>query len=306
MTRLTSILVLSAIGFVSACSDNPAAPGVDAGTHDSAVDAAHDANSLDATLDATTDAPIAMDSSVDAALDAAVDATVDSSTDDGATADAAADAAADGGADCSDEISALATLLHIAPRACSVTVRLDYETFAVLGYQVFCGNYMGVTDDEARATAEADTMYGADSTQLSDGSSSHGFIYYESPSDFGGASAVNSDNGLTVFGGSIVWDGSGDITYPSSWRPASDLGSGCVPAGGFGSTSGWDLQSGDALDVSDVNAALAVVGATGVPDAIWYGGYVFSSYVLLYPRSVGAFNPATAEWIVVVNGGWLE
>jgi len=28
--------------------------------------------------------------------------------------------------------------------------------------------------------------------------------------------------------------------------------------------------------------------------------------VLRYPRSVGMFDPTTAEWVVIVSGGWLE
>lgn len=39
---------------------------------------------------------------------------------------------------------------------------------------------------------------------------------------------------------------------------------------------------------------------------MWYGGYVFGATVLRYPRTVGAFDPTTAEWIVLLNGGWLE
>lgn len=30
---------------------------------------------------------------------------------------------------------------------------------------------------------------------------------------------------------------------------------------------------------------------------------VHSAVVLLYPRTVGAFDPTTAEWIVLINGG---
>ncbi len=31
-----------------------------------------------------------------------------------------------------------------------------------------------------------------------------------------------------------------------------------------------------------------------------------SSVVLRYPRTVGAFDPNSAEWVVLVSGGWLE
>ena len=55
-----------------------------------------------------------------------------------------------------------------------------------------------------------------------------------------------------------------------------------------------------------MNAAVAVVGQTAVPAAFVTGGYNFDIVVLRYPRSVGEFNPDTAEWIVLWNGGWLE
>jgi len=31
---------------------------------------------------------------------------------------------------------------------------------------------------------------------------------------------------------------------------------------------------------------------------------LFDTVVLLYPRSVGAFNPLTAEWIMILNARW--
>ena len=52
-------------------------------------------------------------------------------------------------------------------------------------------------------------------------------------------------------------------------------------------------------------AAYAVLD-TALPAAFWQWGYVFDIMVLLYPRSVGAFNPTTAEYIVLLNAGYLE
>ncbi|MBK8169878.1 MAG: hypothetical protein IPK60_05995 [Sandaracinaceae bacterium] len=289
-------LCLTLVG--SACSSNTEMPANDAGVDAAPLTDAHISS------DAEFDAP----SSVDAGQDATVGA--DAGEDAFVQVDAGEDASVitDGGAvDCESQTTALAELLSIGGRACTVTVRLDYERFTVLGYQVFCNRYNTPSLAEAQATAESDTTYGADLTSLSGESPADDFVFYQSPGDFGGASVVSHDTGLTVFGGSIIWSGTGEINYPSSWRDAGELGSGCALSGGLGSTPrGWDLQSGDVLDVSDVNAALAVVAATAVPGAIWRGGYVFSSVVLLYPRTVGVLDPSTAEWIVIVNGGWLE
>ena len=62
----------------------------------------------------------------------------------------------------------------------------------------------------------------------------------------------------------------------------------------------------EALEPADIEAALDVVWRTALPAGFAAGGYLFDAVVLRYPRSVGAFDPATAEWIVILNAGWLE
>ncbi len=169
-----------------------------------------------------------------------------------------------------------------------------------------CGAYKATDDGQAAATATGDTGYGTGDTMLNESNSENTYVFYDSPGDFGGASAVSSRNGLTVFGASIIWSGAGDINYPETWRDAGGLASGCLPSGGISSRDGWDLRGGSALPESDVNAAIGTVLATAVPGAYWSVGYVFHGTVLLYPRSVGVFQPETAEWVVLVHGGWLE
>ena len=66
---------------------------------------------------------------------------------------------------------------------------------------------------------------------------------------------------------------------------------------------GSRLVTGDTLDPSLVNAAVA---DTAVPAAFWADGCLFDIVVLRYPRNVGVFDPSSAQWIVVVNGGWLD
>ena len=79
------------------------------------------------------------------------------------------------------------------------------------------------------------------------------------------------------------------------------------PREGLGSIVAALADAGyDVRRVADVDAALAVVWQTALPEGLWQGGYVFDAAVLLYPRTVGAFDPATAEWVALVNSGWLE
>jgi hypothetical protein len=174
--------------------------------------------------------------------------------------------------------------------------------------------YAEITEPEARASAQAETGYGADAEMLNQPDPGDAYVFYESPADFGGVAVVSADTGLTVFGASIVWAGKGDIEFPTSWRDPAELGPGCpgMYRSRLGPGPGYDLcgiNTGPepfTLAESDIEAALDVLHDTGLPDAVWYGGYVFGSVVLCYPRKVGVFDPGSAEWIVLVNGGWLE
>ena len=213
---------------------------------------------------------------------------------------------ADVGSVCSAAAQALADEFYVTPQACAAVVRLDYQTRAILGHQVFCADYASVLEMDARAVAQSDTGYGQNGTGLHPANPEDLFVFYESPGDFGGVAAVSAYHGESVFGGSIVWDGTGDITYPSAWRPAAELAENCTPTGDLGVTHGYDLAQGGPLDQAQVDQVADVIERTALPRAMWAGGYVFNTVVLLYPRTVGVFDPAAAEWVAIVSGGWLE
>jgi hypothetical protein len=191
---------------------------------------------------------------------------------------------------------------------CTTVVRLDYQSLDILGFQLSCGKYTQVDEQTARQSAEADTGYGLAGQALAGTNPQDEYVFWEAPGDFGGASAVNARNGLSVFGGSIVWGGSGEITYPGDWRPASELGPDCIPVTNAlpPPARGFDLADGTELDAAEIDDALSQAWVTALPDGLMQGGYVFDAVVVLYPRSVGAMDPSTAEWIVMVNSGWLE
>lgn len=190
--------------------------------------------------------------------------------------------------------------------ACTVVVRLAYTDKAVLGYAVRCGKYAATTEETARKEAAAATGFGATSPLISGPDPQDEFVFFQAPADIGDVAAVHRRSGLAVFGGSIIGLGKGDISFPKQWRPASELGSGC--SGGItpAPARGYDLRDGKELAAEDVQGALGVVWQTAVPLAMAKANYVFDAMVLLYPRSVFGFDPTTAEWIVLVNGGWLE
>lgn len=189
---------------------------------------------------------------------------------------------------------------------CTTLVRLDYQTLTVKSYHLECAPYAATSESAARATAEADTGYGQGNQLISGANPEDEYVFWEPAGDFGGAGVVNARNGKSVFGGSVVWDGAGQITYPDSFLPAALLGPGCGSLAPKTTARGFDLGSGLALPQGDVDAAVDVVWSTALPDGLWQNSYVFDAMVLLYSPTVGAMDPATAEWLVLVNSGWLD
>lgn len=208
--------------------------------------------------------------------------------------------------DCAGEVEAIRTETGIVG-SCSAVLRLDYETRAILGWQLFCGSYGGVTESDARAQAQTDTGYGASGSMLNPADPDDLFVFYQAPGDFGGAAVVSARTGLSVFGGSIIWMGTGEISYPTAWRPAESLGSDCPAMTRTLIVDEYDLRSGTpSLPSGDADAAMDVLWQTALPEAMMESGYVNDAAVILYPRTMGGFDPTTAEWIVILNGGWLE
>lgn len=319
--RLSTLALSPALFFsvLTACGAQSETPSSGS---DVAIDVVPDTPDDVATDSDTADTDVATDVATDVTVDTVADADLQpDAVDDTDTADdvevdldAAPDSDLDVSADtdigseeCEVAASTLASELYTDLGACTVALRLDHDGLQLLGYQVFCGPYAAVSLDDARTTAQVDTGYGAETVLLSPEDAEDVFVFYLSPGDFGGASVVSARTGLTVFGGSIVWDGAGDIVWPATWRDASELGEGCSSStDAFHTSRGYDLLTGGALDTSSVDAAVAVAADTAISAAFVRGGYLFDTVVLRYPRTVGAFDSTTAEWVVLVNGGWLE
>jgi hypothetical protein len=209
----------------------------------------------------------------------------------------------DGSAACETQIAPIGAEMYTTIGSCTVVVRLEFQSFSPIGWQLVCAPYGLVDEPTARANAQGDTGFGSTANLLSPAPPSDEWVFHIAPSDFGGAAAVSARTGRTVFGGSIVWDGAGDIVYPTEWRAPPTLG--CADQGPIQAT-GYDLENAGPVSPDDVDAALSAVRSTPFPAALWTGGYVFDAVVLRYPRTVGEFNPTTAEWVVLLNGGWLE
>lgn len=202
---------------------------------------------------------------------------------------------------CLEEIEAIARESALA-ESCSAVVRLDFLSRRLLGWQLVCGELADVTEDAARKQAQADTGYGARGRMLNPPDPQDLYVFYLPPGDFGGVGVVSARTGLSLFGGSIVWLGRGDITYPETWRSVAGLGRDCGRHDGAIPVTAHDLVGGAGLETADVEAALDVVRTTALPHALERSGELLDATVLRYPRSVGAFDPGTAEWIVILHG----
>lgn len=215
----------------------------------------------------------------------------------------------DAGDLCAERQRALAAQL-LSPRegrlTCSVVVRLGRATLRPIGFQPFCGRYTTTSDTQAAALAEGAMIPYATLRRVSPSMSEDAFVFYAPPGDFGGVVAVSTRLGLTVFAASVVWAGRGDILIPASWRDPSELGDGCGRGGGIPRARGYDLGAGTELDTATVDRVVGAVARTALPAALAQGGTVFDAVVLPYERSSGGAVDEGSEWIVVVNGGWLE
>ena len=235
-------------------------------------------------------------------------ATTGGAAGDGGTAGGAPSSGGAGGAGGSDaECAALSTAIaeEIAgAETCTTVVRLDYATLQPLGFQIVCGPVDPPDEATARQVAQDATQYGLNGALYTGPEPNDEYVLYESPGDFGGVGVVSARSGLAVFGGSIVWSGTGEITYPDIWRDAAALGPDCEPTSSdFWSASARaiDLSEGQSGSPMALVDALMRVAETALPDGLLGEHRSVDSLVLLYPRTVGMFNPDNAEWIVLLN-----
>ena len=189
---------------------------------------------------------------------------------------------------------------------CTAVVRLDYQSLTLKGYRLICGKYNMVDEATAKSTVQNEIGYGLDGKVLSGTSPEDEYVFYHSPNDFGGVGVVSVRSGLPVFGGPIVWNGPGEITYPKSFEPASELGVGCTSSSPQKQARGFELEYGLPLTEEQMAPVLDKVWSTALPDGLSKNSYVFDEMVLLFPPTVGGLDPEIAEWIVLINSGWLE
>lgn len=215
------------------------------------------------------------------------------------------DAGPDTGHDCDAIAHYLSAQMDLWRGRCTAVVRLDYQSLAIRSHAFVCGQGATTNEDSARKAASAAAVFpnasGAGAGKLMSAPTDHDqWVFYTAPSDFGGVATISDHTGLATFAASIVWSGTGEILYPKVFDDA-DMGEGCeVPF------SPSDLRF-RAIDLAGGEAqprfedAVRIVLSTALPAATGRLGAEDAVLVLLYPRTVGSFDPTTAEYIVLVN-----
>lgn len=294
--------MISALGLVCGCGSNVDQPAGDAATSDTGA-------VIDSATDIAIDTETGIDSGPEAAFDSALP--VDTGSDVGVDSEAAADTSMDASlaaetvvygsptpaASCDSAVTRVAEL--VTADACAALVRFTYETAENVGWQVRCDAPAPFTEASARMEL---APYIAPSTKVSDYAwtttpAPDPWLLFRSPGDFGGVGIGSFASGKLLFAGGVVWNGRGDIAYPKSFRPASELAMDC---GAFGTASPRKfIASGEMKDTSD-----SAVGRV-LRSPLLYGFLKkhskLNAWVLGYPRTVGILDPKSAEWIVVVE-----
>ncbi len=119
------------------------------------------------------------------------------------------------------------------------------------------------------------------------------------PGDFGGFAVLHRCSGLVVYAGSIVWMGTGQQLYPA--MP--------IDPGALKRTWRHQVPPPEQIDVmigpyargaeAEGLAAWRSIQNLNFVQDLASGPY--SVLVYLYPRSVGAFAPAHANWVIFVH-----
>lgn len=129
---------------------------------------------------------------------------------------------------------------------------------------------------------------------------------YNSPGDFGDITLFYEEVNDTIFSGTIVWNGEGEMTYPESMETASSFSTGATLAMP-------PLSDFNYIDYMSENSEQPIVQEVDY-EAIWdaiddldkVAEYRASNpnakiQVMLYARSVGVFVPHVADWIVIIK-----
>lgn len=212
---------------------------------------------------------------------------------------------------CDAQIAALAPFVTHPAGGCSVVLRLHHETLELLGYQSTCAPYGDTRLDESQARDLTQCCASAGTPldppdPANDDDDDQPWVFHatpDTPEELGAVAVVSTHIAALVFEATIARDGVGGIVHPDPWYEPSALGAGCGMVPMPEALRSHDLVEGGAIAEDRLSAVWGVVGSTAVPFAMAVVGEPRRAAVLRYPRRVDAFDPSTAEYVVVIEGG---
>jgi len=202
-------------------------------------------------------------------------------------------------------IEAILSVTRSLPGVFTLVVRLDYETLEPITYGLAGCGYSDVSEADARSALYSLSWCGSDGTMLNPPDPQDQYVFWVPSGDLGCVATVSAKGGLPGFNATIIWAGTGQILSPDEWEPIPMLEDECAPICSIDEGRGYDLESGTPLSEEEVQQVLAELNRTLLPTASCWIGYVFSTVVLRYPRTIGAFDPTSAEWVVLISAGYL-
>jgi hypothetical protein len=222
------------------------------------------------------------------------------------TGDGDGDATGDGDGDdqaaqCQQLADAITQDLSVDDGGCAIIVRFDYETLSPTAWSHQCGSFSeGILDaDEARMLGDCCS----DGERLAPDDDALFTLFSQPDADAetdGGVKVISHHLAALVLEATIGREGqAGDLQHPGEWSTPENLGSGCE--GSAPSGTGYDLtMNGEELADGRRDDVMAAFADTALAQAIHDSGTVESAMTLAYPRTLAAFEPSEAEYLLVL------
>ena len=124
---------------------------------------------------------------------------------------------------------------------------------------------------------------------------------YQSPGDFGYMKFFHDETSELIFHGEIIWAGTGDIVYPSSWNPASSYLDGLFAPIATPSNERWVVLGNEEsfVDFSydSIWEAISHLNIT----SLYMEEENTQIGIYQYTPSVGIGNPEEWSWILILH-----
>lgn len=126
-------------------------------------------------------------------------------------------------------------------------------------------------------------------------------VRFRPPGDFGDITFRYTATGDTIFYGSIIWLGRGDIEYPREFMPASEFENAAALPDDPLSVEYFNIvpELDEELFKAQADSAWNRVKELDIVGEFAKGGYRVGIY--LYAPAVGLFDPQAAKWIIFLH-----